>query len=199
MLTVFVWDMSPSDPAGHASMYIRKREGGGKGTYISWWPEHFRNDVGLGGVRGGGVLAWGGAAYANTMREDKKFKQRLPDYASAPIKCLDEDAILTWWNEIRPKNNQCRMSYSEQDNTHYDLARMSCATIVMRALLKGGAGNIAEPGIPVVATAAKGLLGAVFGVVGSVLGEMTVGNAISPLDVKRYARVIAGSQGNRDG
>ena len=39
---------------GIDSLSVRKREGGGKGTYISWWPEHFRNDVGLGGVRGGG-------------------------------------------------------------------------------------------------------------------------------------------------
>jgi len=177
VITVFVWDMKWSDKAGHASMQVEN-------TYISWWPEHYRSDVGL-GVRGN-RLAWGGPSYANTMTEDKQHKGRLPDYASPPIEGLDKGKILRWWAEIGPSNNSCQLTYSADENTHYDLARLSCATIVMRGLLVGGAGAIVQPGIPKLATAAKGLA-AGFGPLARVLAEEVIGSGITPADVKAYA------------
>jgi hypothetical protein len=193
MVTVFVWDMAllswnGKDPAGHASMAVDD-------TYISWWPEHFRSDVGFGGVKGRGVLGWGGPSYANSMAEDKRHKGRMPDFASAPIHCLDERAIIDWWNGIKPKNKACQTSYHAGENTYYDLARLSCATIVMRALLMGGGAKIAKPSIPLVSAAAKGVLSSA-GTLGVVLAEAAVGDAIAPLDVKRYANALANSKAN---
>ena len=188
MITVFTWAMSIKDPAGHASMKIGE-------SYISWWPEHGRSDSGFGGVRGVSLLAWGGPSYVNTMSEDKKLKGRPPDYASAPINFLNEKDVIEWWEKIKPKNKVCSTTYNESENTYYDLARLSCATIVMRALLVGGAEKFSRPRIPVVATAAKGLLSGA-GPVGQILGELVIGDAVSPLDVALYADAIAASNAN---
>jgi len=189
MITVFVWSMGRTDPAGHASMQV--------GTdYISWFPEHFRSDVGLHvGMRQG--IRWGGPSYANSMQEDLAIKGRRPDYASAPIRCLNEDKIRKWWTTIAPKNNTCRLSYSKEENTHYDLARLNCSTIVLRGLLVGGAGDVVRPPVPLIATALKGFMNAAMGPVGLILAEHVVGEAVTPHDVRRYAEALGASEANR--
>lgn len=186
MVIVYVWNMGIRDKAGHAAVQVGK-------TYISWWPEHYRSDVGLG--FSGAQLGWGGPSYSNSMREDRQHKQRYPDYASAPIQCLDEAEIHKWWESVRPKNNYCQATYSKTENIHYDLARLSCATIALRALLAGGAAKISPPPVPLIAAALKGVA-SLMGVGGGLLAEYILGEGISPMDVKRYAEALATSKQN---
>lgn len=186
MITVFVWNENIWHKSpGHASVQVGSQ-------YISWWPEQGRSDFGL-KMKNNNFLVEG-ASYANTMAEDKKSEKRNPDYDSAPIKCLDEKKILDWWGTIRPKNNVCAVSYSKDENIYYDLARLSCATIVMRALLIGGGNNVIEPPIPMISTALKCIISVVGGVGGNILAERIIGEAASPSDVKRYAELLVNAQ-----
>ena len=85
-ITVFVWDPHV-DMYGHASLHVRD------GPYISWWPSP--QTEGAGTKLGTSML--GSRAIASSMRQDKLSEKRIPSWASAPIDCLDEGAISTWW------------------------------------------------------------------------------------------------------
>lgn len=121
--TIFVWDMAGrgsdgSRGVGHASIMVGK-------TYISWWPAHHDMAAGV-----------DSRAKTHTMHDDK-LEDGVPQFASSPIKNLNEAAIETWWNAIKKANSQHLWTHKERELGSYRFLSNNCATTVFRALLIG--------------------------------------------------------------
>ena len=127
-ITVFVWDPHV-DMYGHASLSVHN------GPYISWWPS--QHTEGLGAKVGLGML--GSRAIASSMRTDKLNEKRVPSWASAPISCLDEQAISRWWKQLSGRSGQALDEKSPNlSNGRYNVLTTSCAGVVFEALAVGG-------------------------------------------------------------
>lgn len=160
-ITVFVWDPAV-DMYGHASMHIQD------GPYISWWPGE--QTVGKKGSKGGAML--GSYAFVNSMRGDKSSEGRPPTWASAPITCLDEEAIKTWWSKFSgcPPD---KLKGEFQTSATYNVLTTSCSGVVFRALVAGGLRK-------------HGLASAI---------AANLGGVVSPEDVKDVASALSGEMG----
>lgn len=127
-ITVFVWD-AHVDMYGHASLSI---DGG---AYVSWWPSGELE--GKGHTKGNGML--GSRAMASTMKTDKRSEKRIPSWASAPITCLDEDAIGQWWGQQSGRSGTLADEKRDtRSNGRYNVLTSSCAGKVFEALVVGG-------------------------------------------------------------
>jgi hypothetical protein len=188
VITVFVWNMleRSGHRAGHAALLVQR-------TYISWWPEDRSDSIHW--FRGGRFASFSAPSFNHTIKEDKIAEGRLPSYASPPIRCLNEQKILSWWENIRPKNNSCKISYDENENIAYDLTRMSCATIVYKALVAGGcidiAGDISRvvsEGLTILSGAIGDSAGPIAGLTAGAVVQNVIDNAITPFDIQKYAQ-----------
>jgi len=160
-ITVFVWNPSV-DAYGHAAMQIAG------GPYISWWPSIDLPTI-------SGILTnsmFGSYAYVNTMAEDQGAEKRPPSWASAPITCLDEQAISSWWKKF---SGNPRNSGGYQSLGKYNVLTTSCSGVVYTALLEGGLRR--HP----MAFAVSANVGAI----------------VSPADVKDVASALSGELGTR--
>lgn len=127
-ITVFVWDPHV-DMYGHASLSVQD------GPYISWWPSSQLS--GAGAKVGTGML--GSRAVASSMRQDKSSEKRIPSWASAPISCLDEEAIAGWWKKLSGRSGQPLDEKTPKlSNGRYNVLTTSCAGVVFEALVVGG-------------------------------------------------------------
>ena len=160
-ITVFVWNPHV-DMYGHASMHIQN------GPYISWWPTANASNA-----KGRNISTMVGSyAFVNTIRDDKASEGRSPSWASAPITCLDEEAIKLWWIKFSgcPKDKE---SGGFQTTSNYNVLTTSCSGVVFRALAEGGlhkqwlASTIAQ----------------------------NLGTVISPPDIKDLASALSGEMG----
>ena len=111
---VFVWEPRGTN-IGHASLALND------GTYVSWWPG-------------------GAGAMSSSMTEDKQQEGQIPDWASAPIRGLDEAAMSAAWREIsgrmpgwRPDRRDVKSATGE-----YDFAINNCSDMVLNILKAGG-------------------------------------------------------------
>jgi hypothetical protein len=115
---------------GHASMSVD-----GSSTYISFWPSPKSSIV--------------SNAYTHQFTADKRMENRPPDWTSAPIKGLDEAAIVRWWATVgRPAPLACTLTDPTGDaepalpqNT-YNLFTNECATTVVKGLRYGASAEI---------------------------------------------------------
>lgn len=127
-ITVFVWDPHV-DMYGHASLSVDN------GPYVSWWPSGQLE--GAGAKTGKHLL--GSRATASSMRRDKVSEKRVPSWASAPISCLDEQAIALWWKKLSGRSG---LPLDEKSpnlaNGRYNVLTTSCAGVVFEALVVGG-------------------------------------------------------------
>jgi hypothetical protein len=101
------------------------------GGYVSWWPS-------------GGVDAKNPStkdAISQGISDDKREEGSLPDYASPPIKGLDEAAMDTHWRRLsgRLSNEDHVTSQSLRPvaSGGYDLFSNSCAGVVLDVLVAG--------------------------------------------------------------
>lgn len=125
MSTVFVW-YPKNGNVGHASMQLDA------GGYVSWWPSkninlknHSTKDAASPGIS-----------------EDKKSEGGIPNYASPPIKGLDEAAMLKHWCKLSgrlPKEgHKIAQEMKFIPGGSYDLFTKSCAGVVLDVLIAGG-------------------------------------------------------------
>ena len=116
---IFVWN--PQDKAfGHASMSLDT------GAYVSWWPR--------------GEISGFGSKDAQSQRipGDKKAEGRNPDYASPPIKGLDQSAMTMQWKTM--SGRLFREDYSIAHNSsrwRVQCDFRSCAGVVLDILKEG--------------------------------------------------------------
>lgn len=160
-ITVFTWDPHV-DMYGHASMHIHN------GPYISWWPTSTASTT------AGRKISpmFGSYAYVNNMKGDKASEGRPPSWASAPITCLDEQAIEKWWRLF----SGCAPGQEAgafKTTATYNVLTTSCSGVVYRALMEGGA--------------RKNWLASSI--------AQNLGNVISPIDIKDLASALSGELG----
>lgn len=129
-VTLFVWTPKGSldrgqRSVGHASLHLATKK-----LYISFWPE----------------AGSAGRAVGHNMGADRQYESgKLPDYASAPIACLDEEAISVYWKKVKvgtrtaPYHGGEEKSLSRPDADSYEIFGNNCSKIVLNCLIAGGA------------------------------------------------------------
>jgi hypothetical protein len=166
-VTIFIWMPKASldrkqRSVGHASLHL-----GTKKQYISFWPE---NDS----VK---------RAVGHNMGADRKYEcGNLPDYASAPIACLDEEAISAYWKQVKVgsrtapyQGGQAKME-SREDADSYEIFGKNCSKVVMDCLIAGGALKNNR-----------------------VTTLYSEGATITPIDIRQIAEILAGERGEVGG
>jgi hypothetical protein len=121
---VFVWTKTKT---GHASLKIEGHSDLDKedkrNTYVSFYPN----------PRGGTQPSVIEGAFTGlrstsiTMLQDSNAFKNNPDFASAPISGLDENAMIKYWQDARGSGTQ------------WSLLRSNCADMVFKILEAGGA------------------------------------------------------------
>lgn len=140
-VTIFVWKPK-SGNIGHASLKV---DGG---VYVSWWPNPSGAGVAVGTAQKKGDAApmFGSTAVASSMAFDRRAEadkrieeNRNPDWASAPIKGLDEGQINRWYRELSPSSPLGPSRHTPLATVgQYNLWDRQCASTVVQALLVGG-------------------------------------------------------------
>jgi hypothetical protein len=141
-VTVFVW----KPHAGNIGHVTLKVDGG---VYVSWWPNPGGQGVSPGTLAKKGQVApmFGSNALASSMAVDIRSEgNRNPDWASAPIKGLDEGAINKWYQQLSPKSPLGPSRHTPLATVgQYSLWNKQCASTVVTALLVGGLGPSRYP------------------------------------------------------